>query len=327
MVWQPGTGAPKGRRANDLGFGSVVSRESRRRLLNRDGSFNVERLGIPWLGSMSLYHTLISTSWTRFLGLVSLGYLVANLCFAVAYYLLGVGALRGPTIVGHGEYLLQCFFFSVQTLATIGYGVVSPATLPANVLVAIESVLGLVGFAVVSGIAFARFARPVGRFIFSEQAVVAPYGGGTALMFRTTNARQNQMMDVRARVLLVRRTGEVGGGREYTELALERDHVAFFPLIWTIVHPIDDASPLRKDTAESLRACDPEFIVLLSGVDETFSQTVFARTSYRGDEVVFNARFTDAFEPTAADGILRVDVRRMSRVETATERVGGGPPP
>jgi inward rectifier potassium channel len=305
----------RGPAPNDLGFGAVVSRESRRRLLNRDGSFNVSRVGIPWYGSMSLYHTLINTSWTRFLGLVSLGYLIANFAFAVVYFGLGAGALHGPEAATAGERLWQCFFFSVQTLATIGYGVVSPATHAANVVVAAESVTGLVGFAVVSGIAFARFARPVGRFIFSDRALVTPFQGGSALMFRTTNARQNQMVDVHARVLLARRTGPDRMEREFIELALEREHVAFFPLTWTVVHPITETSPLWGASAETLGACDTEFIVLISGVDETFSQTVFARTSYRGDEIVFGARFVDAFDRSQDDGVLRVDVRKLSAVE------------
>jgi inward rectifier potassium channel len=304
-----------GQSPNDLGFGSVVSRESRQRLLNRDGSFNVERVGIPWYGSMSLYHTLINTTWTRFLGLVSLGYLVANLAFALVYYGLGPGSLHGPDVFAASDRLWQCFFFSVQTLATIGYGVVSPASHSANVVVAVESVTGLVGFAVVSGIAFARFARPVGRFIFSDRALVAPFQGGTALMFRTTNARQNQMVDVHARLLLARRLGPDRMEREFVELALEREHVAFFPLTWTVVHPITASSPLWGADAEALGACDSEFIVLMSGVDETFSQTVFARTSYRGDEIVFGARFVDAFDRSRDDGVLRVDVRKLSEIE------------
>jgi len=303
--------------SNDLGFGSVVSRESTRRLLNRDGSFNVVREGIPWFSSMSLYHTLVTTTWTRFLGLVTLGYLAANLLFAAAYFALGPLALHGPSTATPFQYLLQCFFFSIQTLATIGYGVVSPATLTANVIVAVESVAGLVGFAVVSGIAFARFARPVGRFMFSERAVIAPFQEGMALMFRTTNARQNQMLDVHARVLMVRRSEDGRPGREYHELALERAHVAFFPLVWTVVHPITETSPLWGEDAASLRACEPEFIVLVSGVDETFSQTVFARTSFRGDEVEFGARFVDLFDRSRGDGVLRADVTRLSEVERA----------
>jgi inward rectifier potassium channel len=154
----------RGPAPNDLGFGAVVSRESRQRLLNRDGSFNVERVGIPWYGSMSLYHTLINTTWTRFLGLVSLGYLVANLAFALVYFGLGPGSLHGPDAIGASDRLWQCFFFSVQTLATIGYGVVSPASHSANVVVAVESVTGLVGFAVVSATARAWHpSRPAPR--------------------------------------------------------------------------------------------------------------------------------------------------------------------
>jgi inward rectifier potassium channel len=144
---------------------------------------------------------------------------------------------------------------------------------------------------------------------------VAPFQAGTALMFRTTNARQNQMVDVHARLLLARRLGPDRMEREFVELALEREHVAFFPLTWTVVHPITASSPLWGADAEALGACDSEFIVLMSGVDETFSQTVFARTSYRGDEIVFGARFVDAFDRSRDDGVLRVDVRKLSEIE------------
>jgi inward rectifier potassium channel len=297
---------------NDLGFGSVVSRESKQRLLNRDGSFNVERTGLPRLHSMSIYHELLTTTWPRYLGLVGLAYLLANMAFATLYFTLGPGTLHGPEVRTGADRLWQCFFFSVQTLATIGYGVVSPGTRAANVVVAIESVAGLVGFALVSGIAFARFARPVGQFVLSRNALVAPFREGTAFMFRTVNARQNQMMDVHARVLLARRPADGQPGREFIELTLEREQVLFFSLTWTVVHPITESSPLWGATPETLRGCDAEFLVLLSGVDETFSQTVFARSSYRMDEVVFGARFVDVFDRSRQDGVIRVDVRKLS---------------
>jgi inward rectifier potassium channel len=298
----------------DLGFGTVVAARSRRRLLNRDGTFNVERTGLRFFESISLYHFLLTITWPRFLALAAAGYFATNALFASAFVACGPGALEGPGADGSlPARFAQAFFFSVQTLATIGYGRVSPNGLAANILVAVESLVGLLGFAVVAGIGFARFARPNPQLVFSRSALVAPYRGITAFMFRLANARSSQLVEVEAKVSLSRRSSD--GRREFHELPLERHRVAFFPLSWTVVHPIDERSPLRDVTAEQLRASGAEFLILLSGYDETSAQTVHVRSSYTAEEVVFGARFRSILDATRQDGVVRLDIRGLSDVE------------
>lgn len=301
----------------DLGFGSIVSRESRQRLLNRDGSFNVKRGGLRFWESLSAYHYLLTISWSRFFSFVVGAYLLTNALFAVVYLLAGPHALAGAHATATTARFAESFFFSVHTLATIGYGSMTPATLTANLIVTFETLIGLVGVAVVTGISFARFSRPVAKILFSRNAIIAPYRGGRAFMFRIVNQRSNQLVEVAAKVLLSRRKrdGATAQDREFVNLDLERTSVVFFPLSWTIVHPIDARSPLRDWTAEELMECDAEFLILLNGFDETFSQTVHARSSYRAAEVVWGARFVSMFEPMSDDGIVRVDIHRLHDIE------------
>lgn len=286
-------------------------------MLNRDGTFNVAREGIPFLRAFSPYHALLSISWPRFYAVVVAAYLVTNVVFATAFVLCGPGALHGgegTTPMGHA---VDAFFFSVQTLATIGYGRLSPSGLPANVLVAVEAFVGLLGFAMATALAFARFSQPRAKVLFSDKAVIAPYRGITAFEFRTMNARKSQLVEVEAKVMFSR--VEIHEGRrmrKFHPLALERERVTFFPIQWVVVHPIDERSPLRGLTEADLRASEAEFLILVTGVDETFSQTVHARSSYRYDEVVVGARFGDMFL-ASEDGVVRVDLRRFHEIEAA----------
>lgn len=307
-------GPPPREETGDLGFGSLVARESRQRLLNADGSFNVRRVGLPWARSLSLYHDALTTSWPRFLVATLSTFLVLNTAFAVAFLALGGGALTGAIPRGLGGQFARAFFFSVHTLATIGYGNVAPVTLAANVLVTAEAFVGFVVFALAAGLVFARVSRPTAAIVFSRNAVIAPYRGITGFMFRIVNARRSQLIEVHAKVALTRR--RVGSAdREFHELALERTRVAFFPLTWTIVHPIDEASPLWGVTEAQLIDSDAEFLVLLSGVEETFSQTVHARRSYVPSEVIFGAKFHNIFRHTGGGGVLTVDVSGLDAVE------------
>ena len=208
--------------------------------------------------------------------------------------------------------MVYAFFFSVHTLATIGYGNITPNNLAANVLVTIEALVGLLGVAIIAGIMFARFARPTARIAFSRTAIIGPYRDIRALMFRIINMKTNQLVELEAKVLLARRKkGAALGDREFISLKLERERVVFFPLAWTIVHPIDQASPLWGMTASDLRACESEFLILLNAFDETFSQTVHTRSSYRGDEVVWGAKFRSMFNAPAEDGMVSVDIRTL----------------
>ncbi len=315
----------------DLGFGAVVSRESQQRLLNRDGSFNVERKGLGLLESLSPYHLLLTMPWWLF-ALLGVGwYFLANVVFALAYLACGSQALvsTSPGISQHPFW--RAFFFSVETVSTIGYGNIVPVSLAANVIVAIEALAGLAGFAIVTGLLFARISRPTANVLFSSHAVVAPYQGITALEFRVANARSNELIEVNAKVV-VSRFEQVDGAhtRRYYPLKLERDGVVFLPLTWTVVHPIDEDSVLHGLTAESLRNSNLEILVLLKAFDETFSTIVQTRTSYTFDDIVWGARFADAFMAHAAErfasrsrknGKVAVDMRLFDIIEPVVERL------
>ncbi|HKK21560.1 MAG TPA: ion channel [candidate division Zixibacteria bacterium] len=299
----------------DLGLGTRVVEQSHTRFLNRDGSFNVRRYGLPFFRSLSVYHSILTIGWIRFYAIVVAGYLAVNLIFASAYYLCGPHALQVAVVsTSHNRYV-DCFFFSIQTFTTIGYGRVSPVGTPANILVAVEALTGLLGFAFATGLSFARFSRPAAKIIFSKQAIIAPYRGIKAFEFRIINARSSQIIEVEVKVVLSR-LERVGSQliRQFYDLMLERRHVSFFPLSWTIVHPIDSESPLYGSTGESLNESEAEFLVLVTGIEETFAQQVHTRSSYKAHEVTVNARFADMYV-TSGDGALGVNFERIHAVE------------
>jgi inward rectifier potassium channel len=301
----------------DLGFGSVVSAQSRRRLLNRDGSFNVERRGLRWRDSLSPYQGLLTMSWSSFLALATLGYLTVCLLFAVLYYLCGPQALSDPADWQLGHFA-RAFFMSVQTLSTVGFGNIVPLSAGANLLMTVESIFGLFGVALVTGLVFARFSRPTARILFSKNAVVAPYQGGRAFMFRIANQRKNQIVNLRAQVLFSRlETKATTVVRRFYSLDLERSRVTFFPLAWTIVHPIGDDSPLAGVTEADCEAADAEFLILLTGTDETFSQTVHAWSSYKAHEVSWGAVFEPLYDWPSGDGPIAIDVSHLHDLRPA----------
>jgi inward rectifier potassium channel len=295
----------------DLGFGLRVSQESRQRFLNPDGSFNVVRHGLSFFRSLNLYHWLLNISWPAFFSLIAAAYLASNFIFAAGYLLCGPDALQGTSDQALGSRFLEAFFFSVQTVATIGYGRVTPVGLPANLLVTVEALIGLLGFALATGLLFARFSRPDARIVFSRNAIVAPYRGITALEFRIANTRSSELINVEANVSLSRQETVDGKSvRKFHPLKLERDSVMFFPLHWVVVHPIDESSPLFGVTPEQFAQSDAEILIMLSAIDESFSQPVYRRTSYKSGDVRWGARFADIFLP-GKDGKIGIDMRKI----------------
>ena len=302
----------------DLGFGDKVARETRLRFLNRDGSFNVRRRGLKNVTVLNLYHYLLTMSWKVFLGLVLLLYFFSNIIFGFVYGAIGDGALVDTSELPMTNVYLRGFFFSVQTFATIGYGTIHPVGIVPNLLVAVESYYSLLVNALITGLVFARFSRPEAKIIFSETAVVAPYRNATGLMFRLVNNRNNQLIELRAQVLYARFVEQNGAFvRRFDLLKLERERVSFLPLAWTVVHPIDESSPLHGCSPEDLRRNEAEILVLISALDETFAQTVHTRTSYKLDEIEFGRRFANMYKQTANDEPITIDVRKLSRTEKA----------
>ena len=299
----------------DHGFGTQIAAARGQRLLNRDGSFTVRRRGLGLRAFLSLYHMLLTMSWPRFL-LLLLGLFVGiNAVFALAFLACGPDALEGPREEGP---FLRAFYLSVHTLSGIGYGHLRPVGLAANLVMTLEAFTSLLVYALATGLVFARFSRPRADFAISEHAVVAPYRGSRGLMIRVANRRRNEILDLEAKLLasyLVERDGKPR--RRFVELELERSRVTFFPLTWTIVHPLDDASPLHGWDRETAAARDLELLVLLSGMDEDESQTIHVRTSFRAGEIRWESRFADIFERGPAGTPVAVDVGRVGAVEGA----------
>lgn len=299
--------------SSDLGFGSVVSNQPSLRLLNRDGSFNVVKPNPQWLRSVSGYHRLLTMSWPAFFSMVLLFYVGINLVFAVGYYLLGPDALLGDI---HTSDFVRDFFFSIHSFATIGYGNIIPVGLMANLMVAFEALVGLLGLALVTGMVFARFSRPVADIVFSRSAIIAPYHDITGFEFRVVNARENQLIELHAKVVFSRFESIDGQvKRIFTTLSLERESVSFFPLNWTVVHPIDENSPLFGWTQERLIESSAEFLILLTAIDETFAQTVHSRSSYAASEVLWNVRFAPMYRNV--EGAMELDISRLHAVTPA----------
>jgi inward rectifier potassium channel len=261
------------------------------------------------------YHTLLTMSWPRFFALLLVGYLVVNSAFALAYASLGDGIENARP----GSFA-DAFFFSVQTLATIGYGKMAPHTTAANVLVSAEALLGMVGLTVTTGLVFARFARPTARVLFSEKAVVRVWDGVPSLMFRLANERGSQIAEARLQVSFLReeKTAEGDTVRKVYDLRLLRNQSAVFTLTWTVIHPITPDSPLHGETAESLRAQRADLVVSLIGLDDGLAQTVHARHAYGAEELVWNARLADILS-TDSQGRRVIDYRRFHEVERVGE--------
>ncbi len=282
------------------------------RVVGRGGpqTFVIERRGIRrhvW----DLYHSVLQLTWPRFLVGVVVGYLSINLFFALLY-------LAGGDVIANARpgSFWDAYMFSVQTLATIGYGAMAPQTPYADVLVAVEAFTGLFGVAVATSLMFTRFARPSSRILFSEKAVVTYRDGLPAFMFRMANERGNQVVQAQVQLILSRNevTQEGERVRRFHDLTLTRTFSPIFALSWTIVHPIDAHSPLYGATLESLTHEAAEIIVLVTGIDDTFQATIHGRFSYVFNEIEWDMRYADVIS-IADDGHRIIDYSRFHDVE------------
>jgi inward rectifier potassium channel len=283
-----------------------------RRTINADGSFNVKRTGLRWRDA-NPYLMLIDTTWPRFFLIVAAAFLAINVIFAGLYLTLGVVHLKG--LESDMSDFANAFFFSVHTLTTVGYGNVYPDGAWANLISSAEAATGLMVFAVATGLLFARFSRPSARIVYSKNALIAPYQDGTALEFRVANARSNTLMNMEVKVLLMTVDSSDGEPRrQFIDLALERPHIYFFALTWTVVHPIDESSPLFGKTAGDLRKLSAEILILLQGFDDTFSQEVHSRYSYPHHELIWGAKFVPSFKVDTKGGLV-VEVDRIDETK------------
>lgn len=301
----------------DLGFGTKIN-EGYSRLVNKDGSFNLRRVNESFWNRVNLYHRLITMPWRPFLGLVLAFYIIANAVFAGLYVLAGVEHLTGIEDEALMGGFWEAYFFSAQTLTTVGYGRIAPAGFFTNIIAAIESLMGLMAFALATGLLYGRFSRPVAHIRFSKNAVFAPYLDINGWMFRIVNERYNQLIDLDVNVSLSMMDKKEDGSlfRRYYNLKLERSKVSFFPMNWTLVHAITDESPLYNRTPDELAEADAEFLILLRAIDDTFSQTVHTRYSYRYDELLWGHKFQPMYTESEQD-LVTIDLNKLDdTVET-----------
>jgi len=296
---------------DDLGFGPqpVIKNQP---LINQDGSINVRKTGLPFFRPYDNYHKLITMSWTRFWLLILTCYIVLNVIFALIYLAIGVQQLNGSEGTSTFQHFWDAFFFSAQTISTVGYGRISPSGMAANSVAALESMLGLLAFAMATGLLYGRFSRPSAKITYSKNLLVAPYQeNGRGLMFRLANLRRNMLIDLEIEIIFSYNE-DVNGKimRRFYQLDLERKSVSILTLNWTVVHPLDDKSPLKDLTPEDLERTEATFAVLLKAFDDTFAQNVHSRTSYQHDDVIWGARFVPAFDRDG-DGRIVLDLGRI----------------
>ena len=272
--------------------------------------FDVVRKGMSHSHWHDPYHLLLMLDWPQFFGLTAISYIATNALFALLY-LAGGDCIKNAR---PGSFL-DAFSFSVQTMATIGYGAMYPQTDYANLLVSIEALVGLLGVAMATGLMFARFSRPTARVLFSRVAVITPHNGLPTLMLRVANERRNQILEAQIGLSLLRDEVTMEGLsiRRFYDLKLLRSQTRTFALSWIVMHVIDEDSPLYGATPESLEKVQTDIVVTLTGIDETVSQTVHARHYYITDEILWNMRFVDIFSKKP-DGRRVLDFNRFHDV-------------
>ena len=300
---------------NDLGFGTRIY-GGYNRFLNKNGSVNVKRKGRSLYDSIDLFHEMITISWTKFLFLVITGYVIINLLFALVYYFIGQENFGNLKHVSEVKDFSELFFFSAQTITTVGYGYIYPNSVSASTVAAIESMLGLLGFALATGVLYGRFSRPKAGIVYSENIIVAPYKNSSGLMFRIANSKQNELIEIEAQLIVSMKNLQTNT-RVFLPLTLERVKINFLALNWTIVHPIDDDSPIYGFKEKDFEMAEAEFIILIKAINDTYSQSVYSRNSYRYDELIYGVKFRPMISEGNAKGVAIININQLSNYDLA----------
>lgn len=299
----------KARTVNDTGL-ATNSNYNGGRFFNKDGTANLNVRGLFFLERLNLYHWLVNIPRWKFFIIIFLFFIVINLFFAGAYLLIGLDHLGGMVANSPSEKFGEAFFFSAQTFTTVGYGRINPIGFWASVTAAFEALCGLLSFALATGLLYGRFAKPRAYIKFSQRALFSPYKDGIGFMLRMVPYTNNYLVNVEVKVTLAMRIDEDGATKnKFYALELEIARANTLNVNWTLVHPINEESPLYKLTKKDIEAAQTEVLVFVQGFDESFSNTVVTRTSYTFEEFVYGAKFLPMFNPTP-DGkstILHLD--------------------
>jgi inward rectifier potassium channel len=285
-----------------------MTKKQPERILNRDGSLNVIRKGFRFTPFSDAYHHLLSMPWPSFFVLIVFIYILINFFFGGAYFLCGRGAFQGLEDT-QLPFFWNCFFFSVQTIATIGYGHIHPVNLVANLIITLESFVGILELAMVTGLFFSRFSKPTARVVFSKVALMTHENSIPCLMFRVANARKSQITEAHINMVMLRNetTKEGVANRKLCDLKLDRNFSPLFALSWTVVHIIDASSPLFGADAKKLKEMEAAFMVSLSGRDEIYAQQIHAKNAYTMEDIVWNAQFKDMLTLTQTHALINLN--------------------
>lgn len=300
----------------DTGFGVQVNQIGGR-FVNKDGSFNMRKEGVPLLERISFYSNLLELSWTRFYAFILLFYLSANLVFTLMYLMAGFHQLQGllsHTIWGR---IKEVFFFSTETFTTVGYGRVNPVGDGAHLIASLESLTGFLSFAFLTGLLYGRFSRPKAYISFSENALISPYKEGIGLMFRMVPFKVNHnITDARITVnVSFIETEDDKPVYKFYKLKLEREKIDIFSMNWTVVHPIDEESPLLNFTHEDMKIADLELFAQVSGFDNVFSNIVMHRSSYTYKEMVWGGKFKPMYHESPDGNTTILELNKLNDYE------------
>lgn len=299
---------------NDTGFGSNTSSVGGR-FVNRDGTFNVKKDGLPVWERFSIFHSMLNMPRWKFISVILIFFLAINIFYTIIYVWIGMDEFNGMIASSEWQKIKEIYFFSTETFTTVGYGRVNPTGDAANFVASIEAMSGFLSFAIATGLIYGRFSKPKAYLVFSEHALISPYQDATGLMFRFVSYKDNHTLtevEVKVTVSLQVIENDKPVFKFYS-LPLERSRVDSLPMNWTVVHPINEESPLNGFSFDDMKTADVEIYVLVRGFDDVYSNIVLQRTSYTYEEIKFNAKFIPMFRESEDRNTTIVELDKLNK--------------
>lgn len=302
--------------ASNTGFGENSANYGGR-FVQKDGQANIQKTGIGFLEKYSWFHTMLAIPGIQFFFIILGFYIIINIFFALLYYFIGVEHLSGMNTTTEWDKLMEAFFFSAQTFTTVGYGRISPTGVITSAIAAFQALIGLLSFAVATGLMYGRFSKPTAYLKFSHNAIIAPYKDITALMVRVAPYKNTTLTDAEARLTLGMMIEENGEKKNrFYPMDLEIEKISALTLSWTIVHPITKTSPLYQFREADLLNSRTEVLIFLKAFDDMFSNTVVARSSYVATEIIYGAKFKPMFRRNTGSNATILDLGKLNDFES-----------
>jgi len=299
---------------NDTGFGTNANSYGGR-FINKDGSFNLKKEGVSIWDRISLFHTMLNMPLWKFISIIVLGFIAINILFTIAYIMIGVNQFTGVIADSEWHIIRELYFFSTETFSTVGYGRVNPVGGTANLVASFDSLTGSLFFALVTGLMYGRFSKPKAFLAFTKHALVSPFREVTGLMFRFAPYKSmHNLTSVEVKVSLALLENDNGNNiYRFYDLPLERSKADSLPMNFTVVHPIDENSPLQGFTSEDMKNADVEIYVLVRAFDDVYSTTVLQRTSYTYEEIILNAKFVQMYRESEDGKTTILEINKLNQ--------------